>query len=147
MNHTLPDTITLPLKDYVDDLLGSLEHGIDKKSVKQSTALVVAEKDKTERLVHVQFNDLQTDEPLTRPVIWRINDWKSHFLKHERDKAESAKRRREANLRDENTERLIKAMMKATGLQDKELFRGLARKIAVAKNVEGAKKFKTDIET
>lgn len=138
------DNITLPLSDYLNDLLGTLENGVPRKAVSMMKALLIDAKDK-ERRVHVQFESFDGNK-LEYPVVWRLREWKSSYGKYQADKKRQARERLEANLTTENTDKLVKAMMQSSGLNDPAIFRSLARKVAARKEQIAADLFKVKIE-
>lgn len=98
----------------MDWLLGSLDKGIDKCKVLPNEALWIAEQDKEERFVHVQFTDWN-NTPLINPLVWRIKDWRISDSRERAIKLRHEKERREYNLWHENTEVLAKRLMKEIG--------------------------------
>lgn len=142
---TEPIKIKLSLTDYLDDLLGDDQNGMQCKRVKLSTATAIHALDSQEHYVHIEFKDHETDEDFEFPKVWRIKEWRTTYIKYQLAKKASEALRHELCVRDENTTKLMNSMAKMTGI-DKEYFRALARKIAVKKDEKAANNVQTKIE-
>lgn len=95
-------------------------------------AEIISKLDPKEEYCHVQFLD-RNNNKMERPLLWYIKAWKSDYLKWKLDKERADRERKEANIFKENVELVIKACMKSTGINDPDVFRGLAINIAKTK--------------
>ncbi len=121
--------VTLPLTDYLEDLLGSLTEGLERKSVKYETGIILDKLVQRQKpqFCHVQLTTFE-GEKLSRPLVWRI------------------KERREYNLRSENSVRIQKKLresMEKLGVDTtdetvKQALLTMANKIAIRKNKKAA---------
>lgn len=95
-------------------------------------AEIIAQLDPKEEYCHIQFND-KLGNKLSMPLLWYIKAWKSDYLKWKLDKERADRERREANIFKENVQLVINACMKNSGINDPEVFKGLAYNIVKAK--------------
>lgn len=140
-----PTKITLPFYKFVDRYL---LQGLDKVQVALEDAELFALLDKDQCLIHVQFNELSTGAKLKNPLVWNIKDWKSSYQKWCMDKERSDRERRESCRMYENIELINKSMMKQFGIDDPEIFRKIATKLAKTKSndVPGLKQLDITID-
>jgi len=112
----------------------------DKQAIDYEDAVIFQALDKNEQFCHVQFESLETGEKLQHPYLWKIKEWKTCYHKHQLDKAASERRRKEANLLSENTSLLMRSLAKQYGIDDPELLRGIAAKLARQKKQQNVEK-------
>lgn len=112
----------------------------DKQAIDIEDAIIFQALDKHEQFCHVQFESLETGEKLQHPYLWKIKEWKTCYHKHQLDKAASEKRRKEACLLSENTSLLMRSLSKQYGIDDPELLRGIAMKLARSKKQQNVEK-------
>lgn len=136
-------SITQRFGKFVQYYLGSFER-LRCESIEDGELFAAIDND--EEYIHVQFKDLDSQEILDPPIVWRIKAWKSSYSKWQLDKERSARERKEWNLAVENTNRLIKAMCSSTGIEDAAIFRGIASKIARKKLDKGAEHFNIKLD-
>jgi|ERR1041385_9154137 hypothetical protein len=147
--------ITLPLTDYLEDLLGPTDSGIERKSVKYTTALILDKlaKRQNPQFAHVQFTTFE-GEQLERPKVWRIKAYRESFLKWQLDKRRAEKERKEANICTENSTRVQRKLIESAtklglNVDDPILqncFVAMANKIAKRKNIKAAQKLNAYFE-
>lgn len=140
------EMFTLPLKRFLlRYVLGSI---VDKVKVDPVDAIIIAEKDKEEKYVHIQFTDFNGTE-LAEPYVWHIKEWKTANLKWLLDKERSERERKEACINEENAQLLVKSMVKETGLTDVEMrqvFYRLAKKNVSRKDEKIEETFKVKFD-
>lgn len=124
--------ITRPLSKYISLIIGYREWG----PADMEDALLISEIDKDEQYCHVQFTSLDDDTPFDNPHVWHIKAWKTYHLKVQLDKAKQMQIRKELNLVTENTSLVMRSLAKKYGIEDVEILRGLAYKIAKNKKQE-----------
>jgi len=124
--------ITLPLSRVLEWLWGYK----DRAPVDEADALLIAAIDKDEAICHIQYESLEDGSILDNPLIWRVKEWRTYHLKMMLDKEKQAKQRKEWNLQSENTEMLMRALARKYGIEDREILRGIAHKLARSKNQE-----------
>jgi len=122
--------ITIPLSKYIQHIIRYAEWG----PVNMEDALLISEIDKEESICHVQFESLEDGEVFIHPHVWYIKCWKTYHIKNQLDKAKQAQQRKEWNLLAENTTLLMKSLAKQYGIDDPEILRGIATKMAKSKN-------------
>lgn len=137
---------TLPLRRFIERYL---LHAPNMDAVRPNTldmidAQVIQAIDPTETLCHIQFEDFD-GEKLEYPRLWWINAWKTHYHNEMLKRQKSAEDRKEACLLTENTQAIMNAMSKKTGI-DREHFRGIAYKIAKKKLDKPAEQFGVKID-
>ena len=145
--------ITLPFREYLDDLLGSLEHGLDKKAVTHSKAMLINAIDLDHQYVHVQFQTFE-GQKIEYPLVWRIQSYRSSYLKWQLDKQRSAELRHIENVKSENTALVAKklsqlAAAKGVNVNDpvlQEAFRKMGYTIAKKVDEKSAKTIGVTIE-
>jgi len=124
--------ITRPLSKYLWYVIRTREWG----PVDMEDALLISEIDKDETLCHVQFESMEDNSKFEYPHVWYIKEWKTYHLKMQLDKAKQMQQRKEWNLQAENTELLMRSLAKKYGIEDREVLRGLASRIAKSKRQE-----------
>lgn len=127
-----PAKITLVFHKFVDRYL---LQGFDKVQVDKDDAELFAAIDSNQYLIHVQFTELSDPSiKLKHPLVWNVKDWKSCYQKWCMDKERSDRERRESCRMYENIELINKAMMKQFGIDDPEIFKKAATKMALTKS-------------
>lgn len=128
--------ITLDLREYLDDLLGSA----DKIAVKISKAILIKEIDKDETYVHVDepFIDKETGE--TKALVWRINEWRTDYRRFLNLKAESEKRRQQYWLDASNTDTVALELARLCGIKDKSIMQSVAKELVNKKATDAIEK-------
>jgi hypothetical protein len=117
--HKTEDTlVTFRLGSILQDILGDLDFTPLHIENAQMIALVC--KDKTH--IHVQFNDLDTEKPLIKPLLWNKKAWDTLYKKWLNDKKRSERERKMSNINTENIERIARWLSKRTGLPYNEAY-------------------------
>ena len=117
-------TITIKVSRFLDYILGSLEKvSIEKEEAKVLEILELPS-------IHVQFNSLETDKPLDKPLLWWSKEWYKDVKRREKIKKESELRRLAANKQSENIQKVLQFFTKKYHLPEKEA-RFAAEKIII----------------
>lgn len=124
--------ITRPVSKYGGLIIGHKEWG----SSDMEDALLISAIDHDEQFFHVQFESLEDGSKFDYPHIWYIKAWKTYHLKVQLDKEKQRQQRKEWNLQTENTTLLMRSLAKKYGIEDPEILRGLAHKLAKRKSQE-----------
>lgn len=126
--------ITLNFTDFLDILL--TYKGV--VPVKEELGQLIAAIDNTEELTHVEFPSKENNLDVTH--VYRIREWRDDLLRWEQTKKRDEAQRKIWNLRRENIERLSKAIVKMTSL-DEDMAINLASRIVDKNNQSAANKF------
>ena len=126
-------TITLSIHRFIEEYVIG-EPNIDGARARQINPIdaLIIESQKTGFAV-IQWNDLESNKPLDKPLLWWKNAWDKTYFNYVKRKQEEAEARKEWNLLNENTTRIARAMAKKYGVEDAEVFRMAAYKISKAK--------------
>ena len=101
------------LSEFLECALGStLSH----LTIPPNIAKQIAEVDKDEQYCHVEFPTVENE--LERPVLWRIDDWKTSYTRHVRRKGLSERQRAIEVHASETRVKFVKALSKATGCSE-----------------------------
>lgn len=101
------------LSEFLECALGStLSH----LTIPPNVAAQIAEVDKDEQYCHVEFPN--ADNELSRPVLWRIDDWKTSHTRYIRRKGFNERQRAIEVHASETRAKFIKALMSATGCSE-----------------------------
>lgn len=115
----MTQTITLPLDELIEELLGNLHH----RSVSMTIAQTIFGHFKNKSGVVIQWetaDDHRSATPkltkLERPILWRFNSWQESNEKWDLGKKYEHKRRVQEWIKEENTIRLKKFVEKELGV-------------------------------
>lgn len=109
-------TITIPLNDFIDAVLGTT---LDKRPISDTVAEIIKEKTKNnpEFGFVVQFPS-EFFPGLRSPVLWRSVDWECEYEKRKADKERSQKLREESYIFAANMKIVMKAFMEFSGCDE-----------------------------
>lgn len=127
----------IPLKRLVFYILGNT---LDKSPVEPIDGLMLAAMDHEERLIHIQFDSLETGQKLEKPICWRKKDWVSEYAKWCQDKKFSELRRSAATKQSQNINIVANHLRKKFHLDEKS-----AKDTAIKMVLDGDPTFITDI--
>lgn len=111
------DTVTLPLKDLIFDILGDHENGLSCAQVTPTTAMVLEHKLKNSQLWCVEKKNVDGSD-MSIPMLWRKTDWLSASSTYKKQKAYSDARVLEHNLLTANVSMLAKAIMRKSPIPE-----------------------------
>jgi hypothetical protein len=148
-------TITLPLREYIDTLIGFKEAS----HVSMDTARRIHDADPNEECVHLQFLLSNTDKPVPNTMrvwtelpkdtivrVWHIKDWKRSSERYEKQKQEAEHSRKEWEVRKNNLELISKILSDFTGLGTEFTVPQAERLLSAPNCIELLRKMKPDIE-
>lgn len=101
------------LSEFLECALGS---SLSHLTIPPNIAKQVAELDADEQYCHVEFP--APDNDLDRPVLWRIEDWKTSYARHIRRKGLSERQRAMEVHASEMRVKFVKSLMEKTGCSE-----------------------------
>ena len=110
--------LQISLEDYLNDVLGSIEHGIEKRHIGNTTGLIISMLPNSESICHIQFESFEGIK-FDKPILWRIKPWRDSYLRWQIEHRRAEKQRKIWNIRTENTarfQRRISSMALELGL-------------------------------
>lgn len=132
MNTIDKQTITIPLKILVDELLTDSHY---KEIVDSTLALVLSELGKKQCYYYIQFpgdNDVNIfGHPIKRPILWRYSKWADSTERYLRAQARAQKEREERFVQEFNINRVKRALSKLAPDIDDKALTDAARKIVL----------------
>jgi hypothetical protein len=127
-------TITLPLSDFVWDLLGDEVNGIACTSITEQTAIILQHLLKDSLLWKVEFNDKEGN-PLKSPLLWRYKEWRTSSDTYHRQKKYDYDRRIKLFIKEKNVDNIARSIMKDTKMSIEQA-RPIAAKLLEKGNLE-----------
>ena len=131
------ETITLPLQDLIDNVLGDNHYCAISKGLAKRIML----KTLNQRLVFVQLKD-EEDNELPLPVLWLYGPWVQSCERHRAAKARSDKERDVRNILAANIHNLSRCIRRQYKTLNDDQAGMIARKMIVENNTAGFEYFK-----
>ena len=118
---------TIPMYDIVNGFLG---YGYwDKRPVPKHIADIIFQSLKNESIGYIQFEDIDTLEPLDEPVLWDINFWRTSTDSWKRARAYSDRQKEDAEIMKHNVRLVAPFVSTFLGIEDAEKCRAKAYEI------------------
>jgi hypothetical protein len=150
-NETEQDTITIPTRDLIWNILGDDQQGLSCAQITPTTAMILHEKLEGSFQWCVEYFDVEGTR-LPIPILWRYADWQTSRSKFLRQKDYSERQRIERWLLAANVETLSRAIMRKVRVPE-EYAKSMAydmiknpNGMIVISGFFGVEKLKTDVK-